>query len=186
MALLDRLLAPDEPAHLVTREHGVALVAPFVRAGAVLLAASGVAILAAGLPLPAPIRLVPILVVAAVAARALLRLVHAVSGWQRRVLVVTDRRAVLVSGRLARRTEIVPLHAISDVEIVSSGAGRALHYGGVVVCTGGRRGLLFGLRRLPDPDELLALLLGLAEEGVALQPRRSRAAAASWALSIAE
>ena len=39
-----------------------------------------------------------------------------------------------------------------------------LHYGGVVVGTGGRRSLLFGLRRLPDPDLLLGLLLGLAEE----------------------
>jgi hypothetical protein len=46
-----------------------------------------------------------------------------------------------------------------------------LHYGGVVITSGGRRGMLFGLRRLPDPDLLLGLLFGLAEE----RPRPRRA-----------
>jgi hypothetical protein len=43
-----------------------------------------------------------------------------------------------------------------------------LHYGGVVVRSGGGSGLLFGLRRLPDPDLLLGLLLGLAEDRAAV------------------
>jgi hypothetical protein len=75
---------------------------------------------------------------------------------------------VLLAGGLGRRAAIVPLSAISDVEIVCPTAGRMLHYGGVVVRSGGGSGLLFGLRRLPDPDLLLGLLLGLAEDRAAV------------------
>jgi hypothetical protein len=71
---------------------------------------------------------------------------------------------VLLGGGLGQRAAIVPLSAISDIEIVCTAAGRMLHYGGVVMHSGGRRDLLFGLRRLPDPDLLLGLLLGLAED----------------------
>jgi hypothetical protein len=144
---------------------------PFVRAAIILALAAAAAIAAAGLDLPAAIRLVPVLAAAALALGALLRVVRVVARWQRRVLVVTDRRALLVAGGLGSRAAIVPLQAIGDVEVFAPAAGRVLHYGGVVVGTGGRRGLLFGLRRLPDPDLLLGLLLGLAEEREAARPR---------------
>jgi membrane protein YdbS with pleckstrin-like domain len=186
MAQFDRLLAPDERIHLVSREHGIVLAGPFLRAGVVLAAAAAAAVLAAGLAVPTPIRLVPVLAAAAVAARALLRLVAAVSRWQRRRLVVTDRRALFVSGGLGQKAAMVPLDAVCDVEIASSATGRTLHYGGIVVSAGGRRGLLFGLRRLPDPDLVLALLLGLAEEAPAPLPRRASGPAAAWALTIVE
>jgi hypothetical protein len=164
MAQIDRLLDPDERVHLVSREHGIVLVWPFLRAAIILALAAAAAIAAAGLDLPAAIRLVPVLAAAAVGLGALLRVVRVVSRWQRRVLVVTDRRALLLAGGLGSRAAIVPLQAIGDVEVFAPAAGRMLHYGGVVVGTGGRRSLLFGLRRLPDPDLLLGLLLGLAEE----------------------
>jgi Bacterial PH domain len=185
MAQIDRLLGADERVHLVTREHGIVLLGPFLRTAVVLAATAAAAVLAAGLSVPAPIRLVPVLVAAAVAARALLRLVAAVSRWQRRTLVVTDRRAMFTSGGLGQKAAIVPLDAIGDVEIASSAAGRTLHYGGIVVCAGGRRGLLFGLRRLPDPDHVLALLLGLAADAPAPRPRRALEPAV-WALAIVE
>ncbi|MGI8427829.1 MAG: hypothetical protein ACR2OB_00645, partial [Solirubrobacteraceae bacterium] len=57
-----------------------------------------------------------------------------------------------------------------------------LHYGGVLVGGGEGRSLLFGLRRLPDPDLLLGLLLGLADEGAGIRPRWSPAAAAQGGL----
>jgi hypothetical protein len=177
MAQIDRLLAPGEHVHLQSREHGVVLLGPFLRAAAILALAAAGAILAAGLALPAPVRLIPVLVAAAVAARALTTLVRAVARWQRQVLVVTDRRAVL----LGQRAAIVPLSAISDIEIVCPAAGRMLHYGGVVVGSGGRRGFLFGLRRLPDPDLLLGLLLGLSEDR-RVRPRLEPAGVARGAL----
>jgi hypothetical protein len=170
MARIDRLLAPDERVHLMSREHGIVLVWPFLRAAIILALAAAAAILAAGLDLPAAIRLVPVLAAAALAVGALLRVMRVVGRWQRRVLVVTDRRALLIAGGLGSRAAIVPLQAIGDVEVFAPAAGRLLHYGGVVVGVGGRRGLLFGLRRLPDPDLLLGLLLGLAEEREAARP----------------
>jgi membrane protein YdbS with pleckstrin-like domain len=176
MAQIDRLLAPDERVHLVSREHGVVLVWPFLRAAIVLALAAAAAIAAAGLDLPAPVRLVPVLAAGVLAVGALLRVVRVVARWQRRVLVVTDRRALLIAGGLGSRAAVVPLQAIGDVEVFSPAAGRVLHYGGVVVGTGGRRGLLFGLRRLPDPDLLLGLLLGLAEERRDARPRWAAAA----------
>lgn len=184
MAQIDRLLAPGEHVHRVSREHGIVLVGPFLRAAVLLALAAAGAVLAASLPAPAPIRLVPVLIAAAVAARALLRLVAAVTRWQRRTLVVTDRRAIFTSGRLGQKAELVPLEAIADVEIASSAAGRALHYGGLVVCTGGRRDLLFGLRRLPDPDLLLALVLGLAEDDQSPRPGRTPGPPAAWAITV--
>jgi membrane protein YdbS with pleckstrin-like domain len=171
MAQIDRLLSPDEHVHLVSREHGVVLVWPFLRAAMILAGAAAAAIAAAGLDLPAAIRLVPVLAAAAVASGALLRVVRVVSRWQRRVLVVTDHRALLLAGGLGSRAAIVPLQSIGHVEVFAPAAGRVLHYGGVIVGTGGRRGLLFGLHRLPDPDLLLGLLLGLAEERSAERPR---------------
>jgi Bacterial PH domain len=182
MAKIDRLLAPGEHVHLVSREHGVVLLGPFLRAAAVVALAAVGAILAAGLDLPAAVRLIPVLVAAFVAAWALLGLMRAVARWQRRVLIVTDSRAVLLAGGMDRRPAIVPLSAISDVEIVCPAAGRMLHYGGVAVRSGAGSGLLFGLRRLPDPDLLLGLLLGLAEDRAAARPRWTPSALAPGAL----
>jgi hypothetical protein len=173
MRQIDRLLDPDEHVHLVSREHGVVLVWPFLRAATILALASAAAIAAAGLDLPAAIRLVPVLAAAAVGLGAVLRVMRVVSRWQRRVLVVTDRRALLLAGGLGSRAATVPLQAIGDVEVFAPAAGRVLHYGGLVVGTGGHRRLLFGLRRLPDPDLLLGLLLGLAEERAEARPRWS-------------
>ena len=182
MGQLDRLLAPGERVHLVSREHGVVLLAPFLRAAMIVAAAATAAILAAGLGVLGPVRLVLAVLAALAAAHALLQLAQAVGRWQRRVLVVTDRRAVLLAGGLGQRAAVFPLSAISDIEIVRPAAGRVLHYGGVLVGAGGGRGLLFGLRRLPDPDLLLGLLLGLADEAPGTRPRWTPAALAHGGL----
>ena len=180
MGQIDRLLAPGERVHLVSREHGVVLVAPFLRAVMVVAASAAAAILIAGLAVLGPVRLVLAALAALAAAHALLHLARSVARWQRRVLVVTDRRAVLLAGGLGQRAAVFPLNAISDIEIVRPAAGRVLHYGGVLVGGGGAgRGLLFGLRRLPDPDLLLGLLLGLADERGGTRPRWGTATAAS-------
>lgn len=173
MAPIDRLLAPGERVHLMSREHGVVLVRPFLGAAAVVSAVAAAAIVVAGLQVLGPLRVVLAVAAALAAARALLQLVRAVARWQRRVLVVTDRRMLLLGGGPGRQVAVMPLHAITDIEIVRPPAGRMLRYGGVVVSSGGRRGLLFGLRRLPDPDLILGLLLGLEEE----RPRPRRAPA---------
>jgi hypothetical protein len=164
MAPIDRLLARNEHVHLVTREHEVVLVGPFLRACILLTACSYIAVRIAATGVPLPLRVLAVGVLGVLAMRTLTRLVRAVGRWQRRTLVVTDRRALLVHGGLSRRVAALPLEEIHDIEIVRARPGWILHYGGLVVSTGGRRDLMFGLRRLPDPDLLFGLLLGLADE----------------------
>lgn len=164
MPPLERLLARNEHVHLVTREHEIVLVGPFLRACVVLTACSYAAVRIAATGLAVPLRLLAVGVLGVLAARSLLRLVRAVGRWQRRTLVVTDRRALLVHGGLSRRVAALPLDAIHDIEVVRVRPGWIFHYGGLVVSTGGSRDLMFGLRRLPDPDLLLGLLLGLADD----------------------
>jgi Bacterial PH domain len=165
MPPIDRLLARDEHVHLVSREHEVVLVGPFVRACIILTACAYAAVRVAASGVPLPLRVLAVGVLGVIALRTLVRLARAVGRWQRRVLVVTDRRALLVHGGISRRVAALPLDAIHDLEIVRARPGWMLHYGGLVVSTGGgRRDLMFGLRRLPDPDLLFGLLLGLADE----------------------
>jgi hypothetical protein len=164
MPPLERLLARDEHVHLVTREHEIVLVGPFLRSCIVLTACLYASVRVASTSVPVPLRLLAVGILGVLAARTLLRLVRAVGRWQRRTLVVTDRRALLVHGGFSRRVAALPLDAIHDIEIVRARPAWVFHYGGLVVSTGGRRDLMFGLRRLPDPDLLLGLLLGLADD----------------------
>jgi hypothetical protein len=164
MPSLERLLLRDEHVHLVTREHEIVLVGPFLRACIVLTACSYASVRIAATGIPVPLRLLVVGILGLLAVRTLVRLARAVGRWQRRTLVITDRRALLVHGALSRRGAALPLDSIHDIEITRARPGWVFHYGGLVVSTGGRRDLLFGLRRLPDPDLLLGLLLGLADD----------------------
>lgn len=164
MPSLERLLLRDEHVHLVTREHEIVLVGSFLRACIVLTGCSYASVRIAATGIPVPLRLLVVGILGLLAVRTLVRLARAVGRWQRRTLVITDRRALLVHGALSRRGAALPLDSIHDIEITRARPGWVFHYGGLVVSTGGRRDLLFGLRRLPDPDLLLGLLLGLADD----------------------
>ena len=176
MPRFDRLLAPNERLQLVSREHGVVLASPFAQTVVVVAAAAAAAFGGASLAAPDPVRRGVVLVAAGVACVAFLRLVRAVVRWQTSTLVVTDRRAMLVCGRVAPRVASLRLDSIDDIEITCSPPGRVLHYGRLIVSSGGRRGALLGLRRLPDPDLLLALLLGLTARPRLRRRTRARAA----------
>jgi Bacterial PH domain len=164
MPRVDRLISPSERIHLITREHGIVLVRPFLRATVVILLFGGGAYELAGSPAPGPVRWAAALLAAAIVGLSLFGLARRVSRWNARRLVVTDRRVLLTSGLLSRRVSALPLHVLDDLQIHVSGMGRLLRYGCVVANAHGRRGPLFGLRRLPDPDLVFALLLGLDED----------------------
>jgi hypothetical protein len=175
---VQRLLVPGERVHLVTREHGIVLLRPLAGVVAAVAAFALLLRLAAASGWP-PARAIAVVPGVGLVGWALVRLGRAARRWWRRRLLVTDRRAVLVSGRLRRRYASLPLDAVEDAEIACSGLGRRLRYGGVVVHVDGRRRRLFGLRRLPDADLVFALVVALASEhpGVAAaRPRRSRVA----------
>ncbi|MGZ4430683.1 MAG: PH domain-containing protein [Gaiellales bacterium] len=175
MRRFDQLLSPGERVHLVTREHGTVLVRPFLRATAILTVLAGAALRLSSMAVPGVVRWTSAVLLALLAAHALLRLAAAVGRWHARRLVITDRRALLLSGGFGRRVSSVPLRAVLEVEVMWPGLGRMLRYGALVVNVNGSRGPLLGLRRLPDPDLLMGLLLGLADEATPRRAHRRRA-----------
>jgi Bacterial PH domain len=184
MPAIDRLLAPSERVHLVTREHGVVLAPAFLRTSAGLAGLGALAYAAARAHVLGQARPAVAILAGAIAAALILLLVRRVLGWHARRLVVTDRRAMLVAGGLSRRVEVMPLDTIEAIEVRCSGLGRVLRFGGLVVTTRRRRGLLFGLQRLPDPDLVFGLVLGLDDQ-IPASPRSSPSAPPAVALGAA-
>jgi hypothetical protein len=169
MASLRRLVLPSERIHLVTREHGVVLVRPFLRSSLAIGLFGGGALEVSGSPAPAPIRWAAALLALVVVTISLTGLVRRVARWHARKLIVTDQRAIFVNGMLRRRIVSIGLDRIDELSIRMPGFGRVLRYGTVEIAVNGRRGALFGLRRLRAPDLVAALLLGKGEP-----PRRLR------------
>ncbi len=158
---LDRLVSSNERVHLVTREHGVVLLRPFARSLAAVLLFGGGAYETAASPAPTPLRWAAAVLAAIVVTFSMIGLLKRVLRWNARRLVITDRRVLLTSGTLSRRISSVPVDALNDLQIHLSGSGRLLRYGSVIVSAGGRQGPLLGVRRLPQPDLVFALLLGI-------------------------
>ncbi|MDX6593794.1 MAG: hypothetical protein QOJ13_2990 [Gaiellales bacterium] len=183
MSALSRLVLPSERVHLVTREHGVVLVRPFFRSSLAIVVFGGGALKVAGSSIPEPIRWSAALLALVVVTLSLIGLIRRVSRWHARRLIVTDERAMLVTGILGRRVLTVGLDGIQDVSIGMSGLGRVLRYGRVNVNVNGRRGALFGLRRLRDPDLVVALLLGLTDLPPA-RPARHRKASERTEMAV--
>ena len=148
---------------------------PFLRAAVVVAVGGAAALEASSSSLPAILRWSVAVLIAAVVSLALLGLLRSVARWNAVRLVVTDRRVLLTAGTLSRRISSVPLHALHDLQIHLTGPGRLLRYGCVIATANGRRGPLLGLRRLPEPDLVFALLVGLEEEyGYGPEPPRVR------------
>jgi hypothetical protein len=170
MRSVDHLLADGERIHLVTREHGVVLVGAFVRATVTLAIAGGLAYELAPTRSLGPVPLVVAICAGLVASLALLRLVRRVAVWQGRRLVVTDRKVLLVSGALTRRVTALPLASIDGIEVRRVGA-LGPRCGALLLSANGRRCVLFGLRRVPHPERVMALMLHLAGEVRERRPR---------------
>jgi Bacterial PH domain len=174
------IVSPTERIHLVTREHGVVLLRPFCRTTLAVTLFGGGALELARSPAPSLLRWLAAILAGVIVSISLLGLVRRVMRWNRRRLVVTDRRALMLSGTFSRRATAISLDALHDLQIHISGTGRVLRYGSVIVTSGGHRGPLLGLRRIPHPDLLFALLLGLeqprpASQRSMLAARRDRA-----------
>lgn len=137
------------------------LVRPFAVAAVAIAAFGAAAYVIAGIQsLGAGLVLFAVLL-GLLASRWLVGMVRDVSRWHTRHLVVTDRRLIMVGGGFSRRIAVLPLSAIEAVEARTEGMGRRMHYGALFVTSSGRRMPLFGLRRLPDPDLLFGLIMGL-------------------------
>ena len=135
------MLATTEFVRLDRRRHGVVLVRPFARA--FVLAAAGVAAVAAGWPvsLPGPFLL---LLGAGVALRAVWR-------WERTHVVVTTEKLFVVHGTVRRHAAAVRLARVGAVEVEQSLAGRLLGYGTVIAGD-------LEIRYVSEPRELARLV----------------------------
>ena len=163
MRSVDHLLRPDEHIRLVSREHGVVLVGAFIRAVVTLAIIGGLAYELAGVRSMGALPTAVAVLAGVIAVLALFRLARRVGRWHGRRLIVTDRKLILVSGTLGRRVTALPLAAIDQVEVRRV---RALgpRCGAVMITVGGRRSALFGLRRLPNPERMMGLIMTLAAD----------------------
>jgi len=116
------LAHPEEQVFVDARRHGIVLVRPLSRAGALaVLGATGIAI---GWPLS--LAGAPLLVIAAAVATL------AVWRWDRTHVVLTTEKLFVVHGVLRRRAAAVHLARVVAVEVEQSLPGRLLGYGTIV------------------------------------------------------
>ena len=119
-------LDPGERVQLESRQHGIALVIPFLRAVALALAGGGLVIF--GSPYGWPVAAAGAALVAAGAALALL----AVWRWDRTQVVLTTDKLFVVHGVARRRAAAVRLERVGAVEVEQSLLGHALGYGTLI------------------------------------------------------
>jgi uncharacterized membrane protein YdbT with pleckstrin-like domain len=135
------LANPDEEICLEARRHGIVLARPLL--WAVVLGGVGGVLLT----LPWPVSVAGAAVVGVGALVAL----RAVWKWERRRLVVTTEKVVLVDGTLRRRAQAVRLASVEAVELEQTLAGRLLGYGTVIVGS-------LALDHVPRPKRVYRLL----------------------------
>jgi hypothetical protein len=85
-----------------------------------------------------------------VVARWIWRLVD----WNNEVLVVTDKRLLLLTGIFSRKVAIMPLVKVTDLTFYRSSTGLALGYGKFIVESAGQDQALSTIDFVPKPDEL--------------------------------
>ena len=140
MARAERLVSSQERIYLVTREHGVVLLRPFLRSALAVVLFGGAAFELAGAPVPSAVRWAGAMVAAAVVSISMLGLMRRVGRWNARKLVVTDRRVLLALGHACRDgSRPSRWTTCYDLQIHVSGIGRLLRYGCVIANTNGRR-----------------------------------------------
>jgi membrane protein YdbS with pleckstrin-like domain len=135
------LANPDEEICLEARRHGIVLARPLL--WAVVLGGLGGVLLT----LPWPVSVAGAAVVAVGALVAL----RAVWKWERRRLVVTTEKVVLVDGTLRRRAQAVRLAAVEAVELEQTFTGQLFGYGTLIVGS-------LALDHVPRPKRVYRLL----------------------------
>jgi hypothetical protein len=121
-----RYLDPGEQVRLETRQHGVVLARPLLRA--LVLAGAGAALVALGMPVAWPLGVVGAIALGLGALTAL----RAVLVWDRTLLVVTSRKLLVLHGVVRRRAAASALGPGGAVEVEQGLVGRMFGYGTVV------------------------------------------------------
>lgn len=85
-----------------------------------------------------------------IAVGAALRLAWEVLKWWNEVVIVTDKRIMVNSGILVKRSSIIPISRITDMTFIHPLLGRVLNYGTLSVESAGRRHGLEKIEYLPE------------------------------------
>ncbi|MDQ3475671.1 MAG: PH domain-containing protein [Actinomycetota bacterium] len=146
----NRYLLPDERAVIETRRHWMILMPPVLKSLAIIVVAL---FFLSNDPRSMALDNIVILTILAV----LLYLTYQITQWWLDHFVVTNRRVLLVSGVLTKRTAIMPLMKVTDLTFEQSPLGRMLQYGTFVFESAGQDQALSRVTHLPGGPRQLYL-----------------------------
>lgn len=145
--LAERYLVPGERVVVIARRHWTMVAEP------VLTALLGLALMvwAASLLTPTSPRVFDLLwwVWFALVARTAWR----IWGWRRDIVVVTDKRLLLIHGIVVRKADMMPLRKVTDFSYQRTLGGRLLRYGTFVLESAGQDQALRCLERIARPNQ---------------------------------
>ncbi|MDQ3735346.1 MAG: PH domain-containing protein [Actinomycetota bacterium] len=139
---IDRYLIPDERAEIETRRHWMILTRPVLWSLAVIAVAM---FLLSGDPYSEVMRNIVALALLGVAAY----LGYQILQWRLDQFVVTNRRVLLVSGVLTRKTAVMPLLKVTDLTYEQTPLARILGYGTFLFESAGQEQALSRVNYLP-------------------------------------
>lgn len=162
-----RYLLPDERAAIETRRHWMILFAPVLKS----LVALGVAtFFLAGDRAASGVADVAVLLILVI----LGYLAYQILQWWMDHFIVTDRRVLLVSGVLTKKTAVMPLMKVTDLTYEQNPMGRLLGYGTFIFESAGQDQALSRVSHLPGgPRQIYKQISELLfnYSGLAMRPQ---------------
>lgn len=149
-----RYLLPDERAAIETRRHWMILMLPVVKSLAIITIAL---FFLSGDQYSTGLRNLVTLVIVAVICYLTYQFVQ----WRMDHFVVTNRRVLLVSGVLTKRTAVMPLLKVTDMTYEQNPLARVLRYGTFVFESAGQDQALSRVTHLPGGPRQLYLQISV-------------------------
>lgn len=156
-----RFLLPGEQPRVDVLRHWAVLLAPGVRAGAVLTPLFLLWVNTSDPTLAGGLEIAMVAVLGWFGWH--------VAEWRHARFLVTDKRVLLASGLLTRRVGMMPLLKVTDMTYERSWLGRRLGYGAFVMESAGQEQALHRVAFIPQPEEvsqtMFTLLFGAPAGG---------------------
>ena len=153
-ATVNRYLLPHERQVISVHQHPAVLILPIFEALVGLAIAGWLSTLTHG-------NGVALLVIWALWAVLLLRLLWKVLDWSLNYFVITSQRLLLAQGFLLRKVNMMPLAKVTDMSFQRSAMGQLLGYGEFIVESAGQDQALRNVDYLPYPEQLYLEVCGL-------------------------
>ena len=153
-AIVNRYLLPHERQVISVHQHPAVLIRPIFEALVGLALAAWVSTLTRGND-------TALLVIWALWAIVLLRLLWKIVDWWTNYFVITSQRLLLAQGFLVRKVNMMPLAKVTDMSFQRSALGQLLGYGEFIVESAGQDQALRNVDHLPYPEQLYLEVCGL-------------------------